>query len=69
MVEVWALYMLVVIPFKEPIQLRDNEVFETEAACIERGKTRSMDVAQSISDHVGVPVRFQWRCVKEGASI
>lgn len=69
MVEVWALYMLVVIPFKEPIQLRNNEEFETEAACIELGKTKSMDVAQSISDQLGVPVRFHWRCVKEGASI
>lgn len=69
MLEVWALWIMVIMPNNTPIQMRNVETFQTQKVCIEEGQVKAPDVAQSLADQIGYPIRFVWRCIKEGEGV
>lgn len=69
MLEVWVLYMMVIMPNNTPIQMRNVETFETQQFCLDEGQVKAPDIAQSLADQIGHPIRFVWRCIKEGEGV
>ena len=66
MIKVWALWMVVMLPDGSLTQLRNNEMFTTQQECLEKGKVKAAEVAQSLADATKAPIAYEWACIKEG---